>query len=780
MAAAVNLDEIKEVNANCILMANLQQASTSEADESLAKPKALELEIESLLRAIGFPKIDETHALSKRVTSNSIPTPQESNIVKNNNVIAPGIFRINPSKEVKSVPNKVRASVRVDNTAKTRRSQPRSTTKNDRVPSTSKSSCNKNKEVEVEQHPRNLSLCKNKKHMSSECNNVKLEIWNVKSEVVCAMCKKCLITANHYVCMLNYVNDMISRGYPNLFMGTVRFGNDHVVAIVGFDDLQWRNSLITTIYFVEGLWHNLFLVGQFCDSDLEVAFGRNTCFVRNLEGVDLLKRNRTTNLYTINLYEMASTSPIFLMAHATSIKSWLWHQHLSHLNFDTINDLAKNDIVTGLLKFKYHKEHLCPSCEQGKSKRASHPPKPVPNSKRDSGKLGAKGDISFFISYYANSCAYRVYNRWTKKIMETMNVTFDELLAISLEQSSSKPGLQSMTSGHINLQFEAMHDDYFGGQPSAAPRTVAAAQAPQHDEEYTVIRNKTRLVVRVYRQEEGINFEEYFALFARMEAIRIFLAYDAHKSFIMFQIHVKTAILNGTLKEDVYVCQPEGFIDANHPSHVYKLKKALYGLNKNQGHGKTNCQRFLLQNHFFNSTIDLTLFIKCFDVDILVPFRNVNDRGMTFFLGLQVNQSPCGIFITQFNYVLEILKNKGMESCNPFRTPMEMKDKLDLDQNRTPVDAKKYRSMIGALMYLTSSRPDIVHATCLCAQYQAKPIEKHLKEVKRIYHYLQGTVKTGLWYTKDYGFELIGFLDADYAGCKDTFKSTSGRAQFFG
>ncbi|GJW39516.1 retrovirus-related pol polyprotein from transposon TNT 1-94 [Tanacetum coccineum] len=456
-------------------------------------------------------KVDETNDLSKPVTSNSVPTPQESK-----NVIAPGMFRINPfkpSREEKYVPNKVRASVRttpitvsqphvvtkkdvnsdsnglsstgVDNTAKTRRPQPRSNTKNDRVPSASKSSCNKNKEVEVEveveEHPRNLLLSKNKKHMSSECNHVKLAIRNDKSEVICAMCKQCLITANHDVCMLNYVNDMNSRGkkqkanvsntenqkkqkpkvkkpkkvgsnerlaspkpskprfclrwsptgrffdskgkiiisgesesqsdcsigdnactsnpseptikrFPNstsflgrlskFFLGTVRFGNDHVAAILGFGDLQWGNILITRVYFVEGLGHNLFSVGQFCDSDLEVAFRRNSCFVRNLDGVDLLKGNRSTNLYTINLHEMASASPICLMARATSTKSWLWHQRLSHLNFDTINDLAKNDLVTGLPKFKYHKEHLCPSCEQGKSKRASHPPKPVPNSKQ--------------------------------------------------------------------------------------------------------------------------------------------------------------------------------------------------------------------------------------------------------------------------------------------------------------------------------------------------------------------------------------------------------------
>ncbi|GJR87582.1 retrovirus-related pol polyprotein from transposon TNT 1-94 [Tanacetum coccineum] len=439
--------------------------------------------------------------------NSNIPTPQESKVVKNDNVIALGMFRINPfktSREEKYVPNKpIKASVRttsitiskphvltkicvnsnsnglsstgVDNTAKTRRPQPRSNKKNDRVPSASKSSCNKNKEVEVEEYLRNLLLSKNKKHMSSECNNVKLAIRNDKSKVVCAMCKQCLITSNHDVCVLKYVNGMNSRDKKqkanvsknenqkkhkphvkkpkkvgsierlaspkpskprsclrwsltgrifdlkgkiiassesdsqsdcsnddnaysgcskhmtgNLkllinfvwkFLGTIHFGNDHVAAILGYGDLQWGNILITMVYFVEGLGHNLFSVGQFYDSDLEVAFKRNTYFVRNLEGDDLLKGNRTTNLYTINLHEMASTSPICLMAHATSTKSWLWHQHLSHLNFDTINDLAKNDLVTGLPKFKYHKEHLCPSCEQGKSKRASHPPKPVPNSK---------------------------------------------------------------------------------------------------------------------------------------------------------------------------------------------------------------------------------------------------------------------------------------------------------------------------------------------------------------------------------------------------------------
>ncbi|GJS07428.1 retrovirus-related pol polyprotein from transposon TNT 1-94 [Tanacetum coccineum] len=229
-----------------------------------------------------------------------------------------------------------------------------------------------------------------------------------------------------------------------------------------------------------------------------------------------------------------------------------------------------------------------------------------------------------------------------------------------------------------------------------------------------------------------------------MEAIRIFLAYAAHKSFTVFQMDVKTTFLHGTLKEDVYVCQPEGFIDADHPSHVYKLKKALYGLKQAPRAWYDELSTFLLQNHFFKGTIDPTLFIRRFDDDILVVQVYVDDiifgfthprytklfsnlmksrfemsmmGEMTFFLGLQVNQSPCGIFINQSNYVLEILKKYGMESCDPVGTLMEIKDKFDLDQHRSLVNATKYHSMIDALMYLTSSRPDIVHATCLCARY---------------------------------------------------------------
>ncbi|GKF02139.1 retrovirus-related pol polyprotein from transposon TNT 1-94, partial [Tanacetum coccineum] len=150
------------------------------------------------------------------------------------------------------------------------------------------------------------------------------------------------------------------------------------------------------------------------------------------------------------------------------------------------------------------------------------------------------------------------------------------------------------------------------------PLTLKWLCKNKHDEENTVIRNKIHLVVRGYRQEEEIDFKESFTLVARIEAIRIFLAYVAHKSFIVFQMDMKTAFLHGTLKEDVYICQPEGFIDADHPSHLYKLKKALYGLKQAPSIWYDEFSTFLLQNNFFKGTIDPTVFIRCFDDDILV------------------------------------------------------------------------------------------------------------------------------------------------------------------
>nr|GEX30632.1 hypothetical protein [Tanacetum cinerariifolium] len=565
------------------------------------------------------------------------------------------------------------------------------------------------------------------------------------------------------------------------FMGTVKFRNDHVAKIMGYGDYKIENVTISRVYFVEGLGHNLFSVGQFCDSDMEVAFRQHTCFIHNLDGVDLITGSRGNNLYTLSLQDMMAA----------------------------INHLARQGLVIGLHKLKFEKDHLYSACTMGKSKKKSHKPKSedtnqeklyllhmdlygpmrvesvsgkkyilvivddyfrftwvkflrskdealnfiikflkmiqevgishetsvarspqqneavatacytqnrstirLPHGKtsyellhnklpdlsflyvfgalcyptNDSEnlrKLQPKADIGIFIGYAPTKKDFRIYNRRTRRIVETIHVDFDEMTAMASEQSSLGPALNEMTPVTIIDQdapspsksqtipeiqssvipqdvevdihdIEVAHkgnDPLFGVPipevwelvPQSDKVTVITLKwiyKVKLDELGGILKNKARLVAQGYHQEEGIDFEESFALVARLEAIRIFLAYAAHKNLVVYQMDVKTAFLN-----------------------------------------------------------------------------DVNDGKISFFLGLQISQSPRGIFINQSKYALESLKKYGFESCDPVDTPMVEKSKLDEDKKGNPL---------------------IHHITV------ARPTEKHVYAVKRIFQYLCGTIHRGL------------------------------------
>nr|GEZ23019.1 retrovirus-related Pol polyprotein from transposon TNT 1-94 [Tanacetum cinerariifolium] len=328
----------------------------------------------------------------------------------------------------------------------------------------------------------------------------------------------------------------------------------------------------------------------------------------------------------------------------------------------------------------------------------------------------------------------------------------------------------------------------------------------KRDEENTIIQNKSRLVAKGYAQKEGVDFKESFAPVARLKAVRLFIAYDANKSFTVYQMDVKTPFLYSPWKEEVYLNQPDGFVDPYHSNKVYHLKKTLYGLKQAPKAWYDELSNFLVSKGFSKGSIDPTLFITKHRGDILlvqiygddIILGSMNPKlskqfeklmhskfemsmmgELKFFLGIQIYQSPCGIFINQDKYAQEILIKHGMNSCDSVGTPMATKH-IDADLSRTPVDQTKYRCMVRTLMYLTASRPIIMHATCYCARYQAKPTEKHLIAVKRIFWYLKDTIHMGLWYPKDTSFELTAFLDSDHAGCPDSSKSTSGGIQFLG
>ncbi|GJV23296.1 retrovirus-related pol polyprotein from transposon TNT 1-94 [Tanacetum coccineum] len=254
-------------------------------------------------------------------------------------------------------------------------------------------------------------------------------------------------------------------------------------------------------------------------------------------------------------------------------------------------------------------------------------------------------------------------------------------------------------------------------------------------------------------------YGESFARVARIEAIIIFLAYAAHKNMVVFQMDVKTVFLNGILKEEVYVSQPEGFVNKDHPNHVFILKKELYWLKQASRTWYVLLSKFILSQKFIKGVVDPTLFTRKEGNDLILSKGN---------------------FITQSKYAFEILKKYGLDQCDVVDIPIVGHPKLDEDPNGTLVDPTRYRGMVISLMYLTASRSDLVFAVYMCARYQTKPIEKHLTAVKRVFLYLNGNINMGLWYPTDTGFNLTAFADADHAGCQYSRKSTSGSAQFLG
>nr|GEY26703.1 retrovirus-related Pol polyprotein from transposon TNT 1-94 [Tanacetum cinerariifolium] len=528
---------------------------------------------------------------------------------------------------------------------------------------------------------------------------------------------------------------------------------------------------------------------------------KRTCHLQ--DGVELIKGSRGSNLYTISIEDIMKSSPICLLSKASKNKSWLWHQRLNHLNFDTINDLARKDLVRGLPRLKFEKDHLysdkVPRTPQqnGVVERRNRTlveaartmlifskalmflwAKVVATSCYTQNRSlidtrhhktpyelvhNKKPDLTFFRVF----CAL-CYPTNDSEDLGKLQPTADTGILVGYAPSRKGPrtkfgscnSLFTPTNKELNILFQPMFNEYL--EPPRAERPVSPAKAVQapvnsagtplsttidqdaptlilskvkpknfkstitkdcwfqamHDEihefdrlqvlelvpqpdcvmiitlkwiykvkldEYgDVLKNKAWFMAKRCRQEEGIDFEESFLPVARIEAIRIFIANAVSKNMIVYHMDVKTAFLNGELKEDVYVSQPEGFFDPDHLTHVYRLKKALYGLKQAPRAWYGTLSRFLLNNNFSK--------------------------------GLQVSQSPGGIFINQSKFALEILKKFGMDLCDSVDTPMVDRLKLDEDLSGIPVDQTRYRSMVGSLMYLTASRPDLVFAVYMYAR----------------------------------------------------------------
>nr|GEV81661.1 retrovirus-related Pol polyprotein from transposon TNT 1-94 [Tanacetum cinerariifolium] len=572
--------------------------------------------------------------------------------------------------------------------------------------------------------------------------------------------------------------------------------------------------------FSEGLGHNLFSVGQFCNSDLEVAFRQHTCFIRNLEGLPKLKfekdhicsacamgkskkkshkpKSEDTNQEKLYLLHMDLCGP--MRVESVNGKKYILVIVDDYSRFTWVKCLrSKGEAPDFIIKFLKmiqvrlkvgisHETSVARSPQQNEAVatacytqnryivRRRHGKTPYEllhgklpdlsflhvfgalcyptNDSENLEKLQPKADIGIFIDYAPTKKAFQIYNRRTRRIIETIHFDYDEMTAMASKQSSSGPTLHEMTPAIISsglydafltsvepktykdaltqsCWIEAMQEELNEFERlevwELVPRpdkvmviTLKWVYKVKLDELGGILKNKDRLVARGYRQDEGIDFEESFAPVARLEAIRIFLAYSAYKNMVVYQMDVKTAFLNGNLREKIYVSQPDGFVDPDNPNHVYKLKKALYGLKQAPRAWYDMLSSFLISQDFSKGSADPTLFIRrnsnyllmvqiyvddiifaasipelcdIFAKIMCLKFKMLMMDKILFFLGLQISQSLRGIFINQLKYSLESLKKYGFESCDPVDTPMVAKSKLDEDKEGKAVDPSHYREI---------------------------------------------------------------------------------------
>nr|GEV19591.1 hypothetical protein [Tanacetum cinerariifolium] len=712
------------------------------------------------------------------------------------------------------------------------------------------------------------------------------------------------------------------------FVGTVRFRNDHFGAIMGYGDYVIGNSVISR----------------------KLHSKKHSCYVRDTNGVELIKGSRGSNLYTISIDDMMKSSLICLLSKASKNKSWLWHRRLNHLNFGTINDLARKDLVRGLPRLKFDKDHLCSACQVGKSKKHTHKPKaentnlevlntlhmdlcgPMrvqtingnkyilvivddyswftwvkilrskdetanivnifitqiqvglnktvrcaevvatayytknrslihtrhyktpyelvhnkkpdltffrvfgalcypTNDSEDLGKLQPTTDTGIFVGYapsmkgtgpapnlmtpsqissglIPNMVPATPYTPPTNKELEILfQPMFDEYLeppraerpvppaqveqapvnsadtpsSTTVDQDAPTPSISPSSSA---LQSHSLHQgiatepnymkdhtiapvdnnpfvNVFAPEPhfeALSSGDISSTESPyisqtlhhlnkwrkdhlldnvignpsrpiykvKLDEYGDVLKNKAQLVVKGYRQEEGIDFEESYAPVSHIEAIRIFIANAASRNMPIYQMDVKTAFWNGELKEEVYVSQPEGFVDPNHLTRVFCLKKALYGLKQAPRACYDTLSRFLLDNDFSKGAVDPTLFTQKTGKHILLVQIYVDD-----IIFASADPKACDMFSNE----MKILKKFAMDSCDSVDTPMVDRLKLDEDPSGIPVDQTCFRSMVGSLMYLTASRPNLVFVVCMCAR--SKNIDIH-------HHFIREKVERGV------------------------------------
>ncbi|GJS67594.1 retrovirus-related pol polyprotein from transposon TNT 1-94 [Tanacetum coccineum] len=885
-------------------------------------------------------------------------------------------------------------------------SKPSGNKRNDRI-SQEPSRNNKNK---VEAQPRKVN--KSNRVVKPVCDvDVKHSLSNANSEILYASCNRSMFDAVHDKCLLDFVQNKNSRSksakkhkQQNIWKPT-----GHVFTEVGF---KWKPTgrtftivsnlcpltrIISTnvvppkqttshsddiqkpeLKVYSGKPKNVKNIGsskiaKIVESKIANHSEPNQTWGSNATDITsssflVMTGSRDTNLYTISLDDMLKSSPICLLSKASKTKSWLWHRRLSHLNFSTLNMLAKYGLARGIHRLKFQKDHLCSTCVLGKNKKSSHQPKAEDtnqeklyllhmdlcgpmrtlrewyenvgithqtsvartpqqngvverqnptlveaartmlifskaplflwaeaintacytqnrslirlrynktpyelmqdkkpdlsffhvfgslcyptNDHEDLGKFDAKADIRIFVGYAPAKKAFIIYNRRTWIITKTIHVTFDELTTMASEQFSSGHGLQYTTPATSSTVLVSNPVSQQPFQEAIAPRAEVLADSPvstfidqdalstiipsSQEQEHSLIisqgfeespktstfhddplnespnedltshgsssnvRQLHTLLEHIGRWTKDHPIanvigdpSRFVSTKKQLETDAMWCYYDAFLTSVepknFKQAMTEPSWIDAKQEEIHEFERLEVWELVPCPHNVFLIKlKWIYKVKTDEfGEVLKNKARLVAQGFKQEEGIDFEeSFAPVARIEAIRIFDNPSHvyklKKALYGLKQAPRACPRGIFINQSNYASEIVKKYGLNSTDSVDTPMIKNKKLDEDLQGKQVDATLYRGMIGSLMYLTASRPDLHYVVCLCARYQAKPTEKHLQAVKRIFRYLNETINMGLWYSKDTDMSLTAYADVDHAGCQDTRHSTSGRAQFLG
>ncbi|GKV03282.1 hypothetical protein SLEP1_g15614 [Rubroshorea leprosula] len=567
---------------------------------------------------------------------------------------------------------------------------------------------------------------------------------------------------------------------------------------------------------------NLLSIGQLQEKGYEIIIKNGVCRIQDSK-LGLIAQVKMTANRMFPLHLNCASQSCF--SAKTNEVAWLWHSCYGHLSFGGLKQLHQKNMVTGMPVFE-SPSNVCEECvvskqhcdpfPKGRSTRARslleivhsdicRPINPISNGDEKRKKLDDKGGKSIFLGVSNHSKAYKLYNPNTKKIIISRDVIFDEGKFWEWDGGKVEKKIPVVFYAFIP---EAELDD--GQRPSVLEKGLHGCLIMRKamDEEIEAIeRNNswelTTLpeVAKGYKQEFGVDYQEVFALVARHDTIKLVISLATQNSWPVFQLDVKLAFLHGDLDEQVFIEQPPGYVKVGNEHKVYKLKRALYGLKQAPQAWYSRIEAYFLKEGFQKCPYEHTLFTKtkggkmlivCLYVDDLIYTGNdkamfdkfkksmmvefdMSDLGlMHYYLGIEVDQSTVGIFVSQKKYVQDILDRFRMKDCNLVSTPIDAGMKLVRNLEAKKVNSTLYKQMVGSLMYLTATRPDIMHVVSLISRYMESPKEMHLLVAKRILRYLKGTAKYGLFYKNGEKSDMFGFADSDFARDLDDRKSTSG------